>query len=73
MKQFMPVTIAGKIWVLFLFGYAITTQYRASQIYGDPFLTFLIDGSITFLIYIFFFYALPLTIFNRIKNKKNTG
>ena len=71
MIKFLPQTIPGKIWVLFLFGYSITMEYRRTQIYGGGLVAFIIDFLITFFIYYFFFYALPLTIFERRKNKKN--
>tara|TARA_B100000003_G_C10775328_1_gene308738 strand:+ start:70 stop:297 length:228 start_codon:yes stop_codon:yes gene_type:complete len=72
MKKYLPQTIPGKIWVLFLFGFSITNEYRRNQYYGGGLIAFLIDFLITFFIYYFFFYALPLTIFHRRKNKKNT-
>jgi len=73
MNKFMPQSSAAKIWVLFMFGYSAITQYRNTQTYGGSFLSFLIDFFILFLVYYFFFYALPSTIFQRIKNRKNTN
>jgi len=75
MNELIPKTIAGKVWVIFLLGYAPVLTYTESYLGDKLGVAFLIDAFIRVVFHYAVFYSLPVIIYQRqrdyFKNKKS--